>query len=63
MPFTKPLISIVNVVISTTIDQKLDRKEIQKNHLQYNFYFCTFSNNIMHSDEVQENFSIAGVIC
>ncbi len=37
MPFIKPLISIVNVVASTTINQKLDLKEIQKNHLQYNF--------------------------
>ncbi len=30
MPFTKPLISIVNVVVSATINQKLDLKEIQK---------------------------------
>ena len=30
MPFTKPLISIENVVASATIDQKLDLKDIQK---------------------------------
>ncbi len=30
MPFTKPIISIENVVASATIDQKLDLKDIQK---------------------------------
>ena len=30
MPFTKPIISIENVVASATIDQKLDLKDITK---------------------------------
>ena len=30
MPFTKPIISIDNVVATGTIDQKLDLKDIQK---------------------------------
>ena len=30
MPFTKPIIDIVNVVASATIDQKLDLYKIQK---------------------------------
>ena len=31
MPFTKPIIDIVNVVATATIDQKLDLYKIKKN--------------------------------
>jgi len=30
LPFTKPIIEVVNVVASATIDQKLDLYDIQK---------------------------------
>jgi len=42
MPFTKPIISIENVVASATIDQKLDLKDIQKKFPDVEWHPDTF---------------------
>ncbi len=42
MPLTKPIISIVNVVVSATIDQKLDLKDIQKKFPDLEWHQDTF---------------------
>ncbi len=42
MPFSKPLISIENVVASATIDQKLDLKDVQKKFPDVEWHPDTF---------------------
>ncbi|MCH7967863.1 MAG: TATA box-binding protein, partial [Thaumarchaeota archaeon] len=42
MPFSKPLISIENVVASATIDQKLDLKDITKKFPDVEWHPDTF---------------------